>query len=125
MGITCKIQKATPKGGQCCKYPFTTAVAEKTQDTLVPVHKVVGCRSMDECTRFPPDSLSFLPTGYYGFIPLDDLFTDINQFVLPRESTLNIHLFYVANPIVRRSIFDGAKLQIIYDISNRNQRKNK
>lgn len=98
MGITCRIQKATPKGGQCSKYPFTTAVAEKTQDTLVPVHKIVECRSMDECTRFPPDSLSFLPTGYYGFIPLDDLFTDMNQSSLPREYVLNIHLFYVATP---------------------------
>lgn len=81
-----KIKKATPKGGQCSKYPFTTAVAEKTQDTLVPVHKVVGCRSMDECTRFPPDSLSFLLTGYYGFIPLDDLFTDMNQSSLPQKA---------------------------------------
>lgn len=80
------VLKATPKGGQCCKYPFTTAVAEKIQDTFVPVQKVVGCRSMDECTRFPPDSLSFLLTGYYGFIPLKDLFTDMNQSSLPQNA---------------------------------------
>ena len=97
-GHYCNIQKATPKGGQRCKYPFTTAVAEKTQDTFVPVQKVVGCRSMDECTRFPPDSLSFFLTGHYGFIPLDDLFTDMNQSSLSREYVLNIHLFYVATP---------------------------
>jgi len=82
------IHKATPKSGQCSKYPFTTAVAEKIQDTFVPVQKVVGCLSMDECTRFPPDSLSFLLTGYYGFIPLDDLFTDINQSTLPQKACL-------------------------------------
>ena len=89
------IQKATPKGGQCCKYPFTTVVAEKIQDTFVPVQIVVGCRSMDECIRFPPDSLSFLLTEYYGFIPLDDLFTDINQSRLPQKA-------FLEHPIILR-----------------------
>lgn len=98
MGNIFNMTKATPKGGQRSKHPFTTACAEKTQDALVPVQKVVECRSMDECTRFPPDSLSFLLTGYYGFIPLKDLFTDMNQSSLPREYVLNIHLFYVATP---------------------------
>ena len=119
------IQKSHPERWPiCCTYPFTTVVTEKAQDTKYTSVVIEGCRSMDECTRLPPDSLRGFLTGYYGFLPLDDLFTDINQFVLPRESTLNIHLFYVANPIVRRSIFDGAKLQIKHEISNKSKRKN-
>ncbi len=90
--------KATPKSGQCCEYPFTTAVAEKIQDTSVLVHELVGCRSLDECTRFHSDSLSCLLTGFYGFIPQNDLFTDINHFTLPQNCVMNIQLFIVATP---------------------------
>ena len=65
---------------------------------------------MDEC----PDSLQtcgVLLTKYYGVLPLNGLLADMNRYSLKMEYVSNIQLFNVATSIVRRSFFDGAKLQ--------------
>ena len=47
------------------------------------VWEIERCLSADECIKFHPDSLKLFLTGYYGSLPLDDLFTDMNQRNLP------------------------------------------
>ena len=64
------------------------------------VWEIERCRSADECIRFHPNSLKFFLTGYYGFIPLDDLITDMNQRDLPAGVRTEEHR--------DRSVFHGA-----------------